>query len=104
MTKLPAALAGHASYHGWLGAQDGYRGQITFFNFSPGRAVGTVGAIPERYAPLLERLGITPYGHQAEVLAAVAAGENVVVATPTASGKSLGYQVPTLETLASTLR
>ena len=99
MTKLPAALAGHASYHGWLGAQDGYRGQITFFNFSPGRPVGTVGEIPERYKGLLGRLGITPYGHQAEVLAAVAAGENVVAATPTASGKSLGYQVPTLETL-----
>lgn len=100
MTKLPTALEGYNSYHGWLSAQDGYRGQISFFNFSPGRVVGTAGEIPERYRALLERLGITPYGHQAEVLAAVAAGENVVVATPTASGKSLGYQVPTLGTLA----
>lgn len=100
MTKLPAALAGHTSYHGWLSAQDGYRGQIDFFNFSPGRRAGLKGSVPERYRGVLGRLGLEPYGHQAAVLAAVAAGENAVVATPTASGKSLGYQVPTLETLA----
>ncbi|MFP4054726.1 MAG: DEAD/DEAH box helicase, partial [Phycisphaerae bacterium] len=41
------------------------------------------------------------YTHQAEALAAVRAGEDVVVATGTASGKSLCYQVPIVETLAA---
>ncbi len=35
-----------------------------------------------------------PYTHQATAIAAVLAGRDVVVATPTASGKSLCYQAP----------
>lgn len=100
MTQLPAALAAHRSYHGWLGAQDGYREQIRFFGYLPGRAQGTRLAYEGRYAALLARLGVTPYRHQAAALAATEAGANVVVATPTASGKSLSYQVPTLDALA----
>ena len=37
------------------------------------------------------------WSHQAEGIAAVRRGENVLVTTPTASGKSLIYQVPALE-------
>jgi DEAD/DEAH box helicase domain-containing protein len=45
--------------------------------------------------------GITSlYRHQAEAVEAVRAGEDVVVVTPTASGKSLCYLVPTLQALA----
>ena len=45
--------------------------------------------------------GITSlYRHQAEAVEAVRAGEDVVVVTPTASGKSLCYLVPTLHALA----
>lgn len=40
------------------------------------------------------------YAHQAEALEAVRAGEDVVVVTPTASGKSLCYLLPTLQALA----
>ena len=40
------------------------------------------------------------YRHQAEAIEAVRAGEDVVVVTPTASGKSLCYLVPTLQALA----
>ncbi len=39
------------------------------------------------------------WGHQAEALAHVHAGRHVVVATGTASGKSLAYQVPVLDAL-----
>ncbi len=98
--KLPDALAKHRSYHGWLGAQAGYRGQIEFFSYVPGRVGGERALPPARYRALLAQLEITPYKHQAEALAYSAAGKNVVVATPTASGKSLSYQVPTLEVLA----
>jgi DEAD/DEAH box helicase domain-containing protein len=45
--------------------------------------------------------GITSlYRHQAEAVEAVRAGEDVVVVTPTASGKTLCYLVPTLQALA----
>lgn len=98
-TKLPGALADHKSYHGWLSAQAGYRGQIAFFSFLPGRVAGAQVPAPARYAALVEKLGISPYQHQAAALAHTAAGRNLVVATPTASGKSLSYQVPTLEVL-----
>ncbi len=40
------------------------------------------------------------YRHQAEALEAVRAGEDVVVVTPTASGKTLCYALPTLQALA----
>ncbi len=97
--KLPGALAESRSYHGWLGAQAGYRGQISFFSYLPGRSIGERAEAPARYAVLLARLGISPYRHQTEALGHTAAGRNVVVATPTASGKSLSYQIPTLSAL-----
>ncbi len=40
------------------------------------------------------------YTHQAEAIEAVRAGEDVVVVTPTASGKSLCYLLPVLQALA----
>jgi DEAD/DEAH box helicase domain-containing protein len=48
----------------------------------------------------LEALGITRfYSHQAQAIDLVRAGKNVVIATGTASGKSLAYHVPILERL-----
>ena len=50
-----------------------------------------------RLAAALAARGITrPYAHQAEALAALAAGRDLVLATATASGKSLCFQVPLL--------
>lgn len=40
-----------------------------------------------------------PYTHQAQAAAAALAGENVVVVTPTASGKTLCYNLPIFHTL-----
>ena len=49
----------------------------------------------------LEGRGVSAlYRHQAEAIEAVRAGDDVVVVTPTASGKSLCYLVPTLQALA----
>jgi len=58
--------------------------------------------VPSDLPPLLRsRLALAGvdrlYGHQAEALAHVRAGRHVVVATGTASGKSLCYQLPLLE-------
>ena len=49
----------------------------------------------------LGRRGIEQlYTHQAEAIEAVHAGEDVVVVTPTASGKTLCYALPTLQAIA----
>jgi DEAD/DEAH box helicase domain-containing protein len=40
-----------------------------------------------------------PYTHQAEAIGHVLAGENVVVVTPTASGKTLCYNLPVLQAI-----
>lgn len=42
-----------------------------------------------------------PWSHQVEAAEAAFSGESVVVATGTASGKSLAYQLPTLSALLS---
>jgi DEAD/DEAH box helicase domain-containing protein len=55
--------------------------------------------LPEPLVLALRDLGIDrPYAHQAEAIDRVRAGEDVLTVTPTASGKSLVYLVPTLET------
>ena len=55
---------------------------------------------PRIVAGLGER-GITrPYIHQAEAIEAARDGQDVVVVTPTASGKSLCYMIPILQAIA----
>lgn len=59
---------------------------------------------PEDLSPALrgalEARGITRlYAHQAQAIAAARAGRHVVVATPTASGKSLCFHLPVLEAI-----
>ena len=50
----------------------------------------------------LEAAGIVNlYSHQAEAVDAIRGGKNVIVATPAASGKSLCYHLPVLDTLLS---
>jgi len=54
--------------------------------------------LPEPIARALGRWGVPRlWTHQTEGIAAVRRGENVLVTTPTASGKSLVFQVPPLE-------
>ncbi|MEB2313484.1 MAG: DEAD/DEAH box helicase [Sorangiineae bacterium] len=71
-----------------------------------------IGATEARYAPIPSALapglrralagrGITElYAHQAEAVEAALARRHVVVATPTASGKSLCFHLPVLQALA----
>ena len=72
------------------------------------KTVGLIGKYksPEIAGPLLKlgeflaRRGVTaPWRHQAEAAELAYAGQHVVVATGTASGKSLAYQLPALATL-----
>jgi DEAD/DEAH box helicase domain-containing protein len=80
-------------------------------NESPVRAIKRTPARPAEYADfpesidlglraVLSRRGISRlYTHQAESCHRVEAGENVVVVTPTASGKTLCYNLPVLNHL-----
>ncbi|MDL2266436.1 DEAD/DEAH box helicase [Desulfovibrio sp. OttesenSCG-928-G15] len=53
---------------------------------------------PKAVAGVLEHVGIPSlYSHQAEAVDALRAGRDVIVATPTASGKSLTYTLPVIE-------
>ncbi len=74
-------------------------------------AIRTLPAVDARYAPwpdlidprlraALEARGVTQlYTHQAATLELALSGRNVVVTTPTASGKTLCYNAPVLSTL-----
>jgi DEAD/DEAH box helicase domain-containing protein len=78
---------------------------------SPVRAVhhqlateGEYADIPDSVAPrlraALEKRGVARlYSHQAESFEAISSGKNVVVVTPTASGKTLCYNLPVLNML-----
>ncbi len=75
---------------------------------SPVRAIHHEPAVGGSFAPLpevadprlrsmLEKRGITRlYTHQAEAFEHIQAGRNVVIVTPTASGKTLCYNLPVL--------
>ena len=54
---------------------------------------------PELLKALHKRDITTPYTHQAKAIAAIRAGRHVTLTTPTASGKTLCYNIPVLERL-----
>jgi DEAD/DEAH box helicase domain-containing protein len=83
----------------------GYRGQMEHIRELPGRAA-RYGEPAEPLHPatrqMLSALGVERlFVHQAEALDAARADENLVIATGTASGKSLCYLLPLIETLAT---
>jgi len=77
--------------------------QVAFHRVLPG--AGAERGLPERPLPgalkdVLAAQGIASlYGHQALAIDQVRAGRHVVVATPTASGKSLVYNLPMIESV-----
>src|SRR4030066_1544072 len=57
-------------------------------------------SLSERLRDILKRRGIELfYSHQVEAINLIREGENVVVMTPTASGKSLIYNIPVIESI-----
>jgi len=66
----------------------------------PARLVPLPDDLPTALAEALQELGISSlYRHQSEAWTAARLGQNVVMATGTASGKTLGYNLPVLATL-----
>jgi DEAD/DEAH box helicase domain-containing protein len=85
----------------WMAAENS---PIRSIQHQPAREAVTA-ALPEAVTGELRKAlaarGIADlYSHQAEAFGHVAAGRNVVVVTPTASGKTLCYNLPVLNRLA----
>ena len=83
-----------------------YRERITAWHEQPERDA-IWAPFPTTLHPHLvatmRRLGYEQlYSHQAAAVAAVARGESVVVVTPTASGKTLCYNLPVLDACSAT--
>jgi len=83
----------------WLRGRPYYDGQVEAHRTLPGRDGDFADVDLEgRLESALESRGIDRlYRHQVEAVEEVRRGGNVVVATPTASGKSLAYTVPAFE-------
>ncbi len=92
---------GIAEYIAALKASEKLGPQITNHTVLPGaRAVFAEPARPwpRAVSGVLDEMGVKAlYCHQALAMDALRAGQDVVVATPTASGKSLIYTLPVLE-------
>ena len=86
-----------------LQALPGYEGQIAHVRSIPERGATYGGPREPLSAPMqaaLRGAGIESlYSHQAEAVDAVRDGHNVIVSTPSASGKSLCYHLPVLDAL-----
>ncbi|WP_224268929.1 DEAD/DEAH box helicase [Haloprofundus salinisoli] len=83
----------------WLRDRPYYQGQIADHRTVPARDPEFADvSLEPRLRSALESRGIDRlYRHQAEAVEAVRGGKNVVLATQTASGKSLAYTVPAFE-------
>jgi DEAD/DEAH box helicase domain-containing protein len=86
-----------------LRQRPGYGGQIAHERFIPPRTARFASLnppLPEALVQSLAQQGITHlYRHQTDAVTAVRNREHIVVVTATASGKTLCYNLPVLETL-----
>jgi DEAD/DEAH box helicase domain-containing protein len=87
----------------YLQALPGYEGQILHVEHLPPRAAcygDLARPLPADLQRALEGAGVRQfYSHQAEAINATRAGRSVIVATGTASGKTLCYNIPVLESI-----
>lgn len=66
----------------------------------PARYGGWPARLDRKLVPILEKRGIhNLFVHQRQAFDSILHGENVVVVTPTASGKTLCYNLPVLQTI-----
>ena len=81
-----------------------YKNQIVHIQEIPARDAA-YGELDKPLLPgiqgYLERRGIRLYSHQAETINKVRQGKNVIIVTPTASGKTLSFNLPVFESLCS---
>lgn len=80
--------------------EEWYGGQIEHVEELPQREAkhGEANLSP-RMKSYLDEKGVRLYTHQAEAINSIQEGRDAVITTPTASGKTLAFNVPVLETL-----
>ena len=88
-----------------LRRERGYAGQLAHVRTLPARAP-RYGRLGRPLSPPVQRALVAIgaerlYAHQAAAITAALAGHHVVVATSTASGKTLCFNIPVLEALAT---
>ena len=98
----PGDAVSVGTFCSFVQAQEGYRGQLTYAAAAPPREARTVPLASASLSPPLEAAlrarGVSAlFCHQAAALQAQRAGQHVIVATGTSSGKSLSYMVPAIE-------
>ena len=85
----------------WLRDDESFRRHVSLWHTLPATEARTVefpAEIDSRLASALRSRGITSlYTHQAQAVQHAQAGRDVVVVTPTASGKTLCYNLPVLQ-------
>jgi DEAD/DEAH box helicase domain-containing protein len=88
-----------------LSAQPGYSGQMAHIEHIPRRQARCAQLNKPLEAELQDRLiehGLLPlYSHQAEAINRARGGGNVMVATSSASGKTLCYNIPVMEAIST---
>lgn len=79
-----------------------YKGQIAHVENLTGKSASEgklSSSLPDLLESYLQSRHISLWTHQAETIEAVRAGENVILTTSTASGKTLAFNLPTIERL-----
>ena len=94
-----------AAFLHYFATSPNYRQQIVHIEHIPSQDA-TFSELDRPLNPALkarlESLGISRlYNHQAEAVNAILTGKNVIIATPSASGKTLCYHLATLEAVLS---
>jgi DEAD/DEAH box helicase domain-containing protein len=82
---------------------DWYQGQMAFIKEIPAREPRYAELQPPLPTALqrhLDRRGIRLYTHQARAIELIRAGKHVILTTPTASGKTLAFNLPIFERLS----
>ena len=86
-----------------LAAQPGYSGQMVHVEHIPRRQAKSVRLhrpLADALQECLTQHGLFPfYSHQAEAISCAREGRNVMVATSSASGKTLCYNAPVMEAI-----
>ncbi len=95
--QLPPAAASPADVVLRHGAQSGRLIHVEYMAGREGRQAPWPSWVPAALTGGFAQLGVpAPWAHQVAMAEAARAGRDVIIATGTASGKSLGYQLPAL--------
>jgi DEAD/DEAH box helicase domain-containing protein len=100
LTRREALEAAVARFREWMANPDSPIRAIRHQQARPGEFVEIPGSVHTSLRETLEQQGLHRlYSHQAEAFQFIDAGKNTVVVTPTASGKTLCYNLPVLNRL-----